>query len=33
VNVGGQLYPIAVSLKPLYDPGNTRIRPSVHLDR
>jgi 4-methylaminobutanoate oxidase (formaldehyde-forming) len=33
VNVGGQLYPIAVSLKPLYDPTNARIRPSVHLDR
>jgi 4-methylaminobutanoate oxidase (formaldehyde-forming) len=27
VNVGGQLYPVAVSLKPLYDPTNARIRP------
>jgi 4-methylaminobutanoate oxidase (formaldehyde-forming) len=27
VNVGGQLYPISVSLKPLYDPANVRIRP------
>jgi heterotetrameric sarcosine oxidase gamma subunit len=27
VNVGGQLYPISVSLKPLYDPTNARIRP------
>ncbi|MGY4649215.1 GcvT family protein [Mycobacterium sp. URHB0021] len=27
VNVGGQLYPISVSLKPLYDPANERIRP------
>ena len=27
VNVGGQLYPVAVSLKPLYDPTNERIRP------
>jgi 4-methylaminobutanoate oxidase (formaldehyde-forming) len=26
VNVGGQLYPIAVSLRPLYDPTNERIR-------
>jgi 4-methylaminobutanoate oxidase (formaldehyde-forming) len=26
VNVGGQLYPISVSLKPLYDPTNARIR-------
>ena len=26
VNVGGTLYPIAVSLKPLYDPTNARIR-------
>src|SRR5882724_27206 len=26
VNVGGQLYPVSVSLKPLYDPGNERIR-------
>jgi len=27
VNAGGQLYPISVSLKPLYDPTNARIRP------
>ena len=27
VNVGGQLYPIIVSLKPIYDPTNARIRP------
>jgi hypothetical protein len=27
VNVGGQLYPVSVSLKPLYDPTNARIRP------
>ncbi len=27
VNVGGQLYPISVSLRPLYDPANERIRP------
>jgi 4-methylaminobutanoate oxidase (formaldehyde-forming) len=27
VNVGGQLYPISVSTKPLYDPSNARIRP------
>jgi 4-methylaminobutanoate oxidase (formaldehyde-forming) len=27
VNVGGQLYPVSVSLKPLYDPTNERIRP------
>ena len=27
VNVGGQLHPVAVSLKPLYDPTNERIRP------
>jgi 4-methylaminobutanoate oxidase (formaldehyde-forming) len=26
VNVGGDLYPIEVSLKPIYDPGNARIR-------
>jgi glycine cleavage system aminomethyltransferase T len=26
VNVGGQLYPVSVSLKPLYDPTNERIR-------
>ena len=26
VNVGGVLYPIAVSLKPIYDPDNTRVR-------
>jgi 4-methylaminobutanoate oxidase (formaldehyde-forming) len=27
VNVGGSLYPISVSLRPLYDPSNERIRP------
>jgi 4-methylaminobutanoate oxidase (formaldehyde-forming) len=27
VNVGGRLYPVAVSLRPLYDPANERIRP------
>ncbi|AEV76161.1 glycine cleavage system T protein (aminomethyltransferase) [Mycolicibacterium rhodesiae NBB3] len=27
VNVGGRLYPISVSLRPLYDAANTRIRP------
>jgi heterotetrameric sarcosine oxidase gamma subunit len=27
VNVGGQLYPISVSTRPLYDPTNARIRP------
>ena len=27
VNVGGQLYPVSVSLKPHYDPTNARIRP------
>ncbi|MDV3130965.1 FAD-dependent oxidoreductase [Mycobacterium sp. 29Ha] len=27
VNVGGRLYPISVSLRPLYDPSNERIRP------
>jgi heterotetrameric sarcosine oxidase gamma subunit len=26
VNVGGELYPITVSLKPIYDPDNARIR-------
>jgi glycine cleavage system aminomethyltransferase T len=26
VNVGGKLYPISVSLKPLYDPTNSRVR-------
>ncbi len=26
VNVGGRLYPISVSLRPLYDPANERIR-------
>ncbi|WP_006242025.1 GcvT family protein [Mycolicibacterium tusciae] len=26
VNVGGRLYPISVSLRPLYDPANKRIR-------
>ena len=29
VNVGGQLYPVSVSLKPLYDPTNARIRPRL----
>ncbi|WP_099040239.1 GcvT family protein [Mycobacterium neglectum] len=27
VNVGGRLYPISASLRPLYDPANERIRP------
>jgi 4-methylaminobutanoate oxidase (formaldehyde-forming) len=27
VNVGGELCPISVSLKPIYDPTNARIRP------
>ena len=27
VNVGGRLHPISVSLRPLYDPTNERIRP------
>ena len=27
VNVGGQLHPISVSVRPLYDPTNERIRP------
>ena len=27
VNVGGQLYPISVSLRPIYDPSSTKIRP------
>jgi 4-methylaminobutanoate oxidase (formaldehyde-forming) len=27
VNVGGQLYPVSVSPKPLYDPTNQRVRP------
>jgi 4-methylaminobutanoate oxidase (formaldehyde-forming) len=27
VNVGGELYPISVSLRPIYDPTNTKIRP------
>ena len=26
VNVGGQLHPITVSLRPLFDPGNERVR-------
>jgi len=26
VNVGGVLHPVTVSLKPLYDPSNTRVR-------
>ena len=26
VNVGGKLFPVAVSLKPQYDPTNERIR-------
>src|SRR6478735_6166572 len=27
VNVGGQLHPVSVSMRPLYDPTNERIRP------
>ena len=27
VNVGGQLYPMSVSLRPIYDPTNAKIRP------
>lgn len=27
VNVGGRLYPISVSLRPIYDPTGTKIRP------
>jgi 4-methylaminobutanoate oxidase (formaldehyde-forming) len=27
VNVGGQLHPITVSLRPIYDPSNAKIRP------
>ena len=27
VNVGGELYPISVSLKPIYDPTSSMIRP------
>ncbi|HET9861020.1 MAG TPA: FAD-dependent oxidoreductase, partial [Nocardioidaceae bacterium] len=27
VNVGGQMFPVAVSLRPLFDPDNTRVRP------
>ena len=27
VNVGGQLFPISVSLRPIYDPTSTKIRP------
>ncbi len=27
VNVGGELYPISVSLRPIYDPTSTKIRP------
>jgi hypothetical protein len=27
VNVGGQLYPVSVSLRPLYDPANEKVRP------
>jgi heterotetrameric sarcosine oxidase gamma subunit len=27
VNVGGRRYPVSVSLKPLYDPANQKIRP------
>src|SRR4051812_5698606 len=27
VNVGGQLYPMSASLKPIYDPTSTKIRP------
>jgi glycine cleavage system aminomethyltransferase T len=26
VNVGGQRYPISLSLRPIYDPTNARIR-------
>jgi glycine cleavage system aminomethyltransferase T len=26
VNVGGQLYPVSVSLRPLYDPANEKVR-------
>jgi 4-methylaminobutanoate oxidase (formaldehyde-forming) len=26
VNVGGEVYPITVSLRAIYDPGNDRIR-------
>ena len=26
VNVGGQCYPISLSLKPIYDPGNERTK-------
>jgi heterotetrameric sarcosine oxidase gamma subunit len=33
VNVGGQRYPVSVSLRPLYDPTNARIRPGPdHLN-
>jgi 4-methylaminobutanoate oxidase (formaldehyde-forming) len=28
VNVGGRLYPISVSLRPLYDPTNAKVRPA-----
>lgn len=27
VNVGGRLYPVSVSLRPIYDPSGTKIRP------
>jgi len=27
VNVGGELHPISVSLRPIYDPNNSKIRP------
>ena len=27
VNVGGELHPISVSLRPIYDPSNSKIRP------
>lgn len=29
VNVGGDVYPITVSLRPLFDPGNERVRPPL----
>jgi 4-methylaminobutanoate oxidase (formaldehyde-forming) len=29
VNVGGTLFPIAVTLKAIYDPANTKIRPAI----
>ncbi|HJR38135.1 MAG TPA: FAD-dependent oxidoreductase [Nocardioidaceae bacterium] len=27
VNVGGEIFPVAVSLRPVFDPDNTRVRP------